>query len=283
MTASGLNSLRRVIIMVTALGFAAEGAAAETTSSVSASLEESAGYMGAQVHLSGYVDNPVKGHDYALYYQVRVHSKKGELGPVLGTKDSPNGKAVFVIQYKCDQSFLSFGQRVDVTRGALSGMTNFKCWRLTKGGYNPMLLRVEAHVYDVTEKKYLKRTQPSAAILIADVDGDGKVARLQPLADLLRQAGSEGRNPAEALAMLADLDAFNTLDNGIEDAFAAVLVSRTATAETKLAFLKAMPMKNVGGKKVAYHLDMAIDKLANGDDPKLKAAAQKVFDDAKEK
>ena len=39
------------------------------------------------------VDHPVADHEYRLFYQFRLHIKKGEIGLVLGDAVMPNGKA----------------------------------------------------------------------------------------------------------------------------------------------------------------------------------------------
>ncbi len=268
------------VLFAAALGSAAR--AEEPNVTASASLGESGGRIAAEVRLGGEVDNPVKGNAYELYYQVRVHTKKGELGPILGTAESPTGKAAFVARKTAESKTLYFREEVDLTRGGLSGMTNFKPWGPVKPGYYEMVLRVEPHIYDVAQKKYISAAKTSAVILVAEVGDAGKVVRLQPLADLLVWSGTDGRDPTKYLAILADLDQFETLDNGIEAAFAAVLASKTSTPEVKLAFLKALPTKHVGSKS-AHFLNVTLDELVKGDNPMLKAAAQKVLDDAKTK
>jgi len=266
-----------IIVVVTALGSAARGE--EPSVMASASRGESGGRIAAEIQLRGVVKNPVKGNVYELYYQLRVHTKKGDLGAILGTADSPTGKAIFAKRRTGEDNTLYLDETIDVTRGGLLGMTNFKPWgKISMGGYYEMILRVEPHIYDVTQKKYISPAKTSAVILVADVSDEGKVVRLQPFADLLSWSGTDGRDPTKYLAMYSDLDEFDTLDNGIEGAYASVLASKTATPEVKLAFLKSMP-KFFG--KEAYALQLALDEILKGDDAKLKAAAQARLDEFK--
>ena len=91
-----------------------------------------------------------------------------------------------------------------------------------------------------------------------------------------------GETPAEFIAMLGELDEFDSYDNGIENAITSVLLSKTAKTETKIALLKAMPMKYVGTKQVHF-LNLAVAEIAKGNAPALKATADKVLEEAKKK
>ena len=254
--------------------------AEEPVITVTSGLEQSGGYLGAEVHFRGRIENPNKGHDYELYYQFRVHTKQGEMGPLLGNEENSHGKPIFVTCKSGDAKSVSFDENVDVTRSMLAGMSSFTPFDPSQKSCYHTLLRVEPQVYEVSQKKYLTPSKTSAVILVAYIGDNGKVLRLQPLGDLLIWSGTDGRDPTPFLAMLASLDDYSSLENKIEDACAVVLSSKTASPEAKLAFLQKLPTKWIGSKDV-HQLNVALADLAQGSDAKLKAAAQKVLDGAK--
>ena len=63
-----------------------------------AQLGDSGGVIGAEVQFRCQLNRRQKDHVYELYYQCRVHTKKGEYGPILGTAENPKGKVFFVKQ-----------------------------------------------------------------------------------------------------------------------------------------------------------------------------------------
>lgn len=254
--------------------------AEEPAATAKASLNESGGNLGAEVNFRAQVAQPDKTHSYELYYQFRVHTKQGEMGPLLGTTENPQGKPIFVARKSGDAKFVNFDETVDITRGMLTGMSNLTPFDPSLKSYYFSLVRVEPQIYEVSQKKYLTPSKTSAVILVAYVGDNGKVLRLQPLGDLLIWAGTDGRHPTQYLKMLVSLDDYSSLDNKIEEASAAVLSSKTASPEAKLAFLQAMPTKHLGSKDV-HALNVALTDLAQGSDAQLKAAAQKVLDGAK--
>jgi hypothetical protein len=239
-----------------------------------AELEKSAGPIGVAVQISAAIAKPKAGNDYELSYQIRVHTKKGEYGPLLGT-----GKAQTVLlrRVTCKYDWIEFYEKLDVTRNALTGMTNLPSPR---EGNEEVLLRVEPQLYDVAGKKYLTAPKTSAVILVARVGARGKVWELRSLsAWLVEKSGSES-DAKKTLARLADLDDFSSTANNIEAAINTVLTTKDVPAQTKVLYIGAVPAKTLSWK-TSFHLRKTLEKLAAGPDDALKRAAQQKLDEIK--
>ncbi len=243
-----------------------------------AEIEANGAPIGVAVTASAAVAKPKLANIYELYYQFRVHTKKGDAGPLLGTPDSPNGKPFLLRQITCEHDWIEFYEKFDVTRKDISGMLNLPV-RAVGGSDLEVLIRVEPQLYDVAEKKFITPFKTPAAILVAGVGANGKVWKVQSLSGWLIGNSRNGANPAKALDTLADLDDFSPTDNGVEGAFLAVLSDKEVSAETKTLYIGAIPPLSLNSK-AAFTLKQALKELAAGDDAGLKAAARKKLDDA---
>ena len=129
--------------------------------------------IGVEVRLWGDVGDIQKGHTYRLMYQLRIH-EKGKLGPLLGDANRPTGVAFTVKTAVADDTWNGLEARVDITRAAVSAMTGLP--QLAYWG-EPLVLRVEPQLYDVTAEKYVSAGKPNCLFLAAQVTG-GKVTKV---------------------------------------------------------------------------------------------------------
>ena len=244
-----------------------------------AEVEASGGPVGVGVAVRAAVAKPTLGNTYDLYYQIRVHTKKGEFGPLLATKESASGLTVLVAQVKCAYDWIEFYEKFDVTRGDLSGKLNLPA-REKGGGDRDVVLRVEPQIWDEAAKVYLTATKTPAALVVASVGAAGKVWKVRSLgAWLIEQSGS-GMDPKQALATLADLDEFSPESNGVDEAIATVLSTRAVASEKKalyVAAVRAETLKTLSG----YNLKRTLEEFAAGPDGELKAAAKKKLEEAR--
>jgi hypothetical protein len=233
-----------------------------------AQVEASAYPIGVVVRVVGAVAKPKKGNKYGLYYQLRLHTRKGQAGPTLGTKDYPDGKPFFLQAVNGEYDWIMLSDEFDVTRQEVSGMKNLP--HGSGEGARLVLLRVEPHLYDFAKKAYLTPTRTPAAIVVASVDAHGKVIALMSLAEYLIGASA---NPKKALDLLADLDEFDTTANGIEEAIIRVLTNKDVGSKNKLLYIRAVPARTLK-TKAGFNLESALTALAKGSDEELKKAAQ---------
>jgi hypothetical protein len=235
--------------------------------------------VGVGVKVTAAVARPKVGNKYELYYQLRVHTQKGEVGPLLGTKEFADGKPFLLRQVTCEYDWIEFYEEFDVTRKDVSGMTNLPA-PASGGPDKEVMIRVEPQLFDVAEKKYVTPAKTPAAIVVATVGARGKVSKLQSLSAWLVEKGGPGWDPKKAVAVLADLDEFGTAGNGVEDAIHTVLGMKDVSPETKVLFINAVPPATLNWKS-SYPLKRTLEGLASGTDKDLKAAAQKKLDEAK--
>jgi hypothetical protein len=205
-----------------------------------------------------------KGNKYQLMYQVRVHVKKGELGPVLGTTDKPDGISIPITSATADDSWNGLEARVDVNRKDLSGMTNLPAEGL-------VALRIEPHLYDETAGKFVTPGKTPAIIVMATV---GKRGRVESVVSLRAWIAANAEYHADkVLETLAGLDEYHMYENGIGEAIATALTSTKIPTETKVKFIKAVP-KELVDPRLSGNLWTALNKFADGEDADLKAAAK---------
>jgi hypothetical protein len=243
-----------------------------------AELSRGGSPFAVEVSTRAAVTKPKTGNVYELRYQIRVHTKKGDYGPLLGTKETPAGVSFVVRRVTCEYDWIEFYESFDITRKDLSAMTNLPVGE--KGQERDVLLRVEAHLYDVAEKKFLTPAKTPAAIVVASVGPNGQVWAVRPLTEWLALHGGSAEVAKKGLGALADLDEFGTISNRVEDAFATVLGSKTTAVAAKLLFIAAVDAKTLNWKS-SYHLKGALEALAAGPDGELKSTAQKKLAEAK--
>jgi hypothetical protein len=241
-----------------------------------AEVSESAGGLVVVVSARAAVAKPKMGQEYELTYQLRVHTKKGEVGPLLGTKQFPKGVSQRVCTVKCEHDWIELYETFDVTRKDLSGMTNLP--GTEKGG--TVFIRVEPHLFDVSANAYLTPVRTPAAVLVASVAPGGRVLELRPVGEWLAGWNGSAADAKSALARLADLDEYDPTFNRIESAFARVLASETANAGAKAEFVRAVDAKRLNWKSF-WEVRKALEALAAGPDGELKAAARAKLDEAK--
>lgn len=236
------------------------------------------GPIGTAVDLRAAIAKPKMGQEYELRYQFRIHTKKGEVGPLLGTTDLPNGASFTVSRVKCEYDWIEFYDTIDITRKELNGMTNMPVPR--KGTANDVFIRVEPHLYDVTAKKYVTPARTPAAIVVASVAGNGRVWSVCSLAEWIAEKGVSVDGAQQVMSTLADLDEYSTIANHIEGAFAKVLDSKSAPDAAKLLFINAVEGKKLTWKS-HYELRQSLATLAAGPEGKLQFSAKKKLEETK--
>jgi hypothetical protein len=205
-----------------------------------------------------------KGNEYQLMYQLRLHTKKGEVGPILGTSDRPTGTAFPIAWRTADGAWGGLQGSADINRKDLSGMTN-----LPAGGV--IAIRVEPHLYDATASKFLTPARTRALIVMATVGGHGRVEEVVPLRAWV-VAGA--RYEAEkVLDKLAELDEYDVYGNGTGDAIGEVLRIKEIPTATKVRFIRAVPQQPVYAKSSPALWGVLNDFVA-GEDEELKKAAK---------
>lgn len=243
---------------------------------VAMTIGTSAPPMGVQVWFWGDVAELKKGNKYELRYQLRVHTKKGEVGPLLGDATHPNGVAYPVASATADDDWFGLEGSVDVTRKDLTAATRLPKPLKDKESHT-VFLRVEPQLHDATADKYLTPAKSTAVILAVSVWHNGKVWDVEPLGDWLsKRAGTAD----DALAMVADLDEYDPTASGLEEGILKVLESDSVKASVKAKFVAAVPAARVNWK-LNYNLKMTLEKFADGSDEALKTSAKKKLAEAK--
>jgi hypothetical protein len=229
--------------------------------------------IGVGIHIRGRIAHPKPGTTYELCYQIRLHSRAGDSGPLLGDKEMPEGKAFPISQVTGGVGPIEFDEELDITRSQISGMTRLPA-RPEGGSDLDVVLRIEPQLYDANERKYLTKPRTSAAVLVADVGKKSKVYRLQSLSSWMVMKSHGGWDARKTLEVFKTVDVYDFLDNRIPEAFEAVLDAAGATPQTKAMFIEALPAK-ILKINVAYNLLQKLKALAAGEDADLKAAAVK--------
>lgn len=233
--------------------------------------------MGVQVWVWGDVADLTKGGQYELRYQIRVHTTKGDCGPLLGTSALPKGTAPVLLTATADDKWNGMEAPIDITRKDLTAMTNLPLPPKGKESHT-VFLRVEPHLYDLTKQTYLTPAKSEAIILAARVWSNGKVWEVHTLSEYLVM--NRGDTVDSALGGLADLDAYDPTANGVERAIERVLDMPDVPAATKAKFVAAIPADRLNWK-TNFGLKRTLEKYADGNDDVLKAAATKKLAEAK--
>jgi hypothetical protein len=208
----------------------------------------------------------VTGHQYQLLCQLRVHTKKGEAGPLLGTAAQPGGTTFLVTSGTADGRWNGLEGSIDITRKDLSGMTN-----LVKGKMNT--LRIEPQLLDTTTGKYVTAMKSDAIIIMVNVDEGGRVDGVWSLSRWIVQNGQYSAD--KVLDVLGDLDAYDAEGNGIAEALGNVLNMKDIPAATRLRYVRGISKTWVHQKHPM--LWEAISTMSNSDDKELSAAAKELL------
>jgi hypothetical protein len=256
--------------------FAAAAEDKPPQSSTFASTGESAAPFAVQVKFNAYIAEPVAGHEYRFLYQLRLHTKKGELGPVLGDSARPAGKAFDLGPLSKGRGvhgpLLEFDGSVDVTRKDLSAMTN-----LPKNARNAVI-RVEPQVYDQTADAFLTPAKSPCVLLFVDTDEQGRVLEVRPFADwFLRQFGS-AQTAQAALRLVGEVDAWEQRDYEFPRAFENVFSAQHIKADLKVLAVRGMPARLVHEKNKVRPI---LEELAAAGNAQLKAAVEAKLAEAK--
>ena len=261
-----------------AFAFTALLAGQLTTSAVAA--QETKAYAYSRVHTHGgqlgvgagfyaNIQHPQPGHRYELRYQIRMHQRKGAVGPLIQTKQMPNGAAWRIARSKTAGRIsrgVTLAATVDITRRDLLNVTNFPKQRFAR-----VVLRLEPHVFDLTAKKFLTPPKTEAIILVADI-ANGRIQKLQLVGEWLYAHRNYGDNLA--VNLFKSLDACSFYDNGLIKTCEEILSEDGAWDDTQAAFLNAMPMEMFKTKSQLGNPGY-VDSLRKHAGPKLKAAIER--------
>ena len=237
-------------------------------------IGEEAAPIGVGIQLWG--DTEVqKGTQYLLGYQIRVHNKKGELGPLLSNTEKPPRMFHIVAKGTVDNSWNGLEGQADITRSDLSNMKNLP---VKTDGW--VTLRVEPQLYDEAADKFVTPSKPNAVILRALVGKTGRVQKVVSLRSWVKE--HVVTHPDMVLDMLADLDACEADENGFGEAVGAILAAKKVPTATKVRAIRLLPISELRSKS-NFGLMNDIQKLADDKDADLKAAAVEKLKELKEK
>jgi hypothetical protein len=218
------------------------------------------------------------GHEYELRYQLRRHLKKGEFGPLLGTKQIPDGVAPTLTKGTYGDGWNGLQGEVDLTLDGLNGMTNL-CkpdeFNRKDGSDHSVTLRVEAQLYDLTDKKYVTESKTNAAVLVVSMDVNNHAYRLETLAEWIDSNAEHHTD--HVTDRLATLDDYDPQAGGVGFAIWRVLKRPEVKKETKLKLLAALPPEAIRDRNESFNFRLFLGEWAKGDDAELKAAAKKVL------
>lgn len=203
------------------------------------------------------------GNQYQLLCQFRVHTKKGEEGPLLGTTAQPAGTTFLVASGTANAQWNGLEGTIDITRKDLATMTN-----LPKG--KTTTLRIEPQLYDQTTQKYVTPVKTSAIIVMVEVEENGRVDSVLSLANWISQNGQY--NSDKVLDALADLDVYDAEGNGVAEALGNVLSYKEIDPAIKLKYVRAISKDWVYLKHPM--LWQSLTTLSKSDNKELSAAAE---------
>ena len=234
------------------------------TTALRVSFADAESRLGLAVTVSGAVTTPVAGHAYSVWYQFRVHTKKGEVGPVLALPENRAAFALGDVTPDPKSGACAFEFHFDLVRGAFAGMSN-----LTQGR---MLVRLEPQVYDATAKSWITEAKSPALVLVLDVSNDQKVWSVRPFAGWF--ASQIWASDAEkAVAALDSLDAYDSEGNAIVPAFESVLTNPKTEPAQLVTFVNALPERELAfGKNNLRGVFAELGKHASAD---VKAAVER--------
>lgn len=244
------------------------------TSRTAVSLGEVCPPIGVEVRMWGDVGNVQTGHKYQLMYQLRVQTKKGELGPLLGDAKRPSGVAYVVKELTADENWNGLEGWVDITRKDLTGRTNLPA---NTPRIDPLILRVEPQLFDLTASKFVSEGKPQCLFLVVDVV-NGTVTRIKPLHVWLRE--NSDKVATEPLAMLDRLDMYDAVENRLHTFYESLIDQPVLLESDYVALLKAMPVEVLASKS-GYAVRTRLEKLANDEkaSAELRAAAKAKLDE----
>ncbi|HEX5269032.1 MAG TPA: hypothetical protein VFW33_01030 [Gemmataceae bacterium] len=205
-----------------------------------------------------------EGHEYQLMYQFRLHTKKGEVGPILGTSDRPTGTAFPIARRTADGAWGGLQSSADINRKDITGMTNLPAEGL-------VAIRVEPHLYDATAAKFLTPPRTRALIVMATVGDNGRVESVVSLRAWV--VASARYDTDKVLDKLADLDEYDLDGNGIGDAIGEALRIKELPTPIKVRLIRAVPRQPVYPKS-SPTLWGVLSDFAAGEDAALKQAAK---------
>lgn len=255
------TALCALLVLPLAFGAAAQTEPKPVFTSISWAYAESP--LGFQVDLHGEIADAGLAHRYAVLYQIRVHTKKGEEGPILGDARNP-GQAIVLGEAGAPGADGScyFGFTFDLTRKELTGMA-----QLVKGR---MLLRIEPQIYDKTAQRFITPTKSNALIAVIDVGDNCRVHSLVPFGQWF--GGCYGESMAKTgLEILASLDAYDLEGNRIVPAFEALFANEDVKPAQLALFVAALPATELAFGK--NNLGGHMDRLLEHADAAVKAAA----------
>lgn len=227
--------------------------------------------LAVEVFLWADVADPKKGNKYELRYQLRPHTKKGGVGPLLGTAARPEGVGFTVATATAGDDWMGLEAEVDITRKDLAAATNLPLPSKGKGPHT-VLLRVEPQVYDATASKYVTAAKTTAVVVAVDVSEAGTVYEVRTLGTWV--AMNRGDTADTALGQLADLDEYDPTASRLEAGIEQVLRMDDVGAAIKAKFVAAIPAGRLDWKS-NFNLKAAVEKFAAGSDGPLRASAEK--------
>lgn len=240
-------------------------------------IDQTGNDMAVQVSFWADVADLKKGHKYELRYQLRVHTRKGETGPLLGNTSRPDGVAHPLVTVAAGDNWLGIEGSVDITRKDLSTATNLPKPPKDKAQHT-VFLRVEPQVYDATADKYVTPGKTMAIVLAAEVSASGKVWAVRPLGECV--AMHRGNTADDMLAKVAELDEYDPTASGLERSIETVLAMADVKADVKAKFIAVVPADRVNWKQ-NFNLKRTLETFTDGDDETLKAAAKKKLSEVK--
>jgi hypothetical protein len=243
--------------------------------------------LAVEMHLRATIGKPVAGHEYQFRYQLRLHTKAGEVGPLLGTTSQPNGvafdlgplvkpagagwrfnttsaPAVSKEALEAAAKTLEYDGIVDITRKDLSGMTN-----LPKNAAN-VLIRVEPQIYDATDRKFVTALKTDAVLLFLETGQAGQVWAVRTFEEWFPQQFSYADSAKYALRLIDEVDSWQRyypLVKGFEQVFA----SKQVKPEIMILAVRAVPADLVYSKSALPRL---LGELEQSEDAELKSAVK---------
>lgn len=229
---------------------------------------------GFAVEANVWADMPVqKGHEYQLIYQLRVHTKRGEFGPMIDLSGKTAGTPFLAAKGTAGEEWWGLEGRADITRKELSGAAG---WPEVKGRESvTVFVRVEPQLFDVTDKKYLTPPKSRAFILVATVGADRKVYSLRTLHHWIED--NARFNSAKVAEVLGGLDEYDPTACAVAEAMVKPLTDKDTKKEAKVVLVSAVPPEAVFDPKRSYGFCQLMEEWLKGEDAELKAAAKRVL------
>jgi hypothetical protein len=242
--------------------------------------------LAVAVHLRARIGKPAAGHEYVFRYQIRLHTKAGEIGPLLGASSHPDGiafdlgplvrpnnagwmlntpsaPATSKEMVEAAAKTLEFDGMVDITRKELSGMTN-----LPKNS-TKAIVRVEPQIYDTTDRKFVTAVKTNAALLFLETGSTGQVWAVRTFQEWFPQEFGTIESAKAAVRVLNDVDAWDR-HNAVIIGFQRVFANKRIKPDAMAVAVRAVPAELIYSKNA---LPSLLATLAESDDAELKSAA----------